>query len=176
MDFTRSSVLTPEVSLSLIHIFKYLVLQYMDTSQLIPFITESGAAHVFDYNPSELTPSHLPGELTTDANGQPVGSPTTRINRARWFARNLPFVCTPHSIHEIHQIQHILMKMQMKQRGAPIPWADIMEAASFEDVKRPTGSTIQERFFSDCLLYTSQDFLRRLRLGGPVYRGTPRAG
>jgi hypothetical protein len=128
---------------------KYLVLQYMDTSQLIPFITESGAARVFDYNPSELTPSHLPGERTVDANNQPVGSPTSRINRARWFARNLPFVCTPHSIHEIHQIQHILMKMQMKQRGAPIPWADIMEAASFEDVKRPTGSTIQERFFSE---------------------------
>lgn len=128
---------------------KYLVLQYMDTAELIPYITEAGATRVFDYNPSDLVPSHLPGEGTVDINQQPVGSPTSRINRARWFAKNLPFIITPHSIHEIHQIQYILMKMQMKQRGAPIAWSDIMEAANFEDVKRATGSTVQERFYSE---------------------------
>lgn len=128
---------------------KYLVLQYMDTSELIPYITESGVGQVFDYDPSSLVPSHLPGEDTQDANGASVGSPTSRINRARWFAKNLPFAITPHSIHEIHQMQHILMLMQDRQRGAPIAWSDILEAQGVPDVKRAEGSSTQERFYSE---------------------------
>lgn len=125
---------------------KYLVMQYMDTSQLIPYIVESGMEGAFDYDPSSLVPSHLPGEDPHDASGQPVGSPSSRIQRARWMADNMPYASVPYSLHEIHQMSYILVLMQDKQRGAPIAWSDIMEAQNIPDVKRSKGSTTQERF------------------------------
>ncbi len=127
---------------------KYLVLQYMDTSRLIPYITEAGVETVFDYDPSTLIPSHLPGESPGDAE-HPVGSPTPRVQRARWFAQNLTFTLTPHSIHELHQMSYRLMLLQMKQRGLPIANCDIMEANDIPDVERATGSTTQERFWDE---------------------------
>ncbi len=127
---------------------KYLVLQYMDTSRLIPYITEAGVETVFDYDPSTLIPSHLPGESPGDAE-HPIGSPTPRVQRARWFAQNLTFTLTPHSIHELHQMSYRLMLLQMKQRGLPIANCDIMEANDIPDVERATGSTTQERFWDE---------------------------
>jgi hypothetical protein len=127
---------------------KYLILQYMDTSRLIPYITEAGVETVFDYDPSSLIPSHMPGE--DPGNGEhPVPSPTTRVQRARWFAQNLPFTMTPHSAHELHQMSYRLMLLQMKQRGAPVPWCDVMEANDVPDTQRATGSTSQERFWDE---------------------------
>jgi len=128
---------------------KFLILQYMDTSRLIPFITESGLNEVFDYDPSTLVPSHLPGEDPHDAQGNPVGSPSTRIQRARWMAQNMVFTLTPHSIHELHQMSYRLMLMQLRQRGYPIAACDVLEANDVPDVRRATGSTTQERFYSE---------------------------
>lgn len=128
---------------------KYLVLQYMDTRRLIPYITEANVPQIFDYDPSTLVPSHMPGESVTDANGEPLPSPTTRVQRARWFAQNLPFTMTPHSIHELHQMSYRLMLMQLRQRGFKIAECDILEANDIPDVKRATGSTTQERFHAE---------------------------
>lgn len=128
---------------------KYLILQYMDTARLIPYTTEAGAETVFDYDPSSIVPSHLPGEATVDEQGQPKASPSSRVERARYFVDNLPFVLTPHSIHEIHQISYRLMLLQMKQRGFKIAESDIMEANDIPDVKRSKGSTTQERYWSE---------------------------
>jgi hypothetical protein len=128
---------------------KYLVCQYMDTSRMIPYITEAGLESVFDYDPANLIPSHLPGEPVQDANGQALASPTQRVERARWVAESIQFVQTPHSIHEIHQMSYRLMLMQMKQRGFHIAECDIMEANDIPDVERAYGSTTQERFWSE---------------------------
>jgi hypothetical protein len=128
---------------------KYLVLQYMDTSRLIPYINEAGAEAVLDYDPATLVPSHMPGEDVASTDGSPLGSPTPRIQRARWFAQNLPFTLTPHSIHELHQMTYRLMLMQLRQRGAPIAWGDILEANDVPDVKRAPGNTTQDRFWAE---------------------------
>jgi hypothetical protein len=128
---------------------KFLVLQYMDTGRLIPYINEAGISEVFDYNPSSLVPSHLPGESPLTPDGAKVDSPTPRIQRARWFAQNLQFTLTPHSIHEIHQMTYRLMLLQMRQRGFHIAECDILEANDIPDVKRATGSTTQERFWDE---------------------------
>jgi len=122
---------------------KYLVLQYMDTSRLIPYITEANVPQVLDYDPSTLVPSHMPGEDPKE------GSPTQRVQRARWFAQNLTFTLTPHSIHELHQMSYRLMLMQLRQRGYPIAACDILEANDVPDVKRATGNTTQERFMDE---------------------------
>ena len=128
---------------------KWLMLQYMDTGRIIAFNDDSGKSVIFDYNPSDLVPSHLPGEKTMDATGQPLESPTPRTQRARWFADQLPFTLTPHSIHEIHQMNYRLMLLQMKQRGFSIAECDIFEANDIPDVERAEGSTTQERFWNE---------------------------
>lgn len=129
---------------------KYLILQYMDTARLIPYTTEAGAESVFDYNPSSLVPSHLAGEPTVDPDThQAIKSPTSTVDRARKFADNLVFTLTPHSIHEIHQMSYRLMLMQLKQRGYDIAECDILEANDVPEVRRATGSTTQERAYSE---------------------------
>lgn len=128
---------------------KYRVLQYMDTARMIPYINEANIPEVFDYDPSSLVPSHLPGEGTVDAMQQPLASPTSRIQRARWWAEKLPFTLTAHSIHEIHQMTYRLSLMQLKQRGAPIAWSDILEACDVPDVRRVTGNTTQDRYYEE---------------------------
>lgn len=130
---------------------KYLVCQFMDTSRLIPYIQEAQLeASVFDYDPATLIPSHLPGEMTEDPTTKAqIPSPTQRVQRARWWADNLVFTLTPHSIHEIHQMTYRLMLMQMKQRGIKIADSDILEANDVADVKRPAGVTTQERFYNE---------------------------
>ena len=130
---------------------KYLILQNFDTGRLIPYINEAGINEVFDYNPSDLIPSHLPGENPETPDGKFVESPTPRIKRAKWFAKNLPFTLQPHSIHEIHQMTYRLMLLQFRQRGAPIAWCDIFEANDIQDVKRALGSTTQDRFYDEQL-------------------------
>jgi hypothetical protein len=139
---------------SLANQIKYLVCQYMDTSRLIPYINAAGLESVFDYDPSTLIPSHLPGEpvdkLSPDGKSKIlVGSPTQRVQRARWFAESMVFTLTPHSIHEIHQMSYRLMLLQMKQRGMHIAECDILEANDVPDVERATGSTTQERFWNE---------------------------
>lgn len=129
---------------------KYLILQYMDTSRLIPYIDEAGMESVFDYNPSTLVPSHISGEVTHDpSTSEPIQSPTPRVQRARWWADNLVFTLTPHSIHEIHQMTYRLMLLQMKQRGMHIAECDIMEANDIPDVERAPGVTTQERYYNE---------------------------
>jgi hypothetical protein len=127
------------------------VFQYMDTGRLIPYINEAGVHQVFDYNPSSLVPSHLPGENPTGPGGEAIASPTPRIQRARWFAHNLTFAMTPHSIHEIHQMTYRLMLLQLRQRGFHVAECDILEANDIPDVKRAKGSTTQERFYDEAL-------------------------
>ena len=142
-DMSRSM----EMSVSaLANQVKYLTLQYMDTSELIAYVNDANLPKIFDYDPSSLVPSHLPGEPVDDAQGRPVGSPTSRVQRARWFAQNLQFTIVPHSIHELHQMEYKLMLIQLKQRGAPIPWCDIFEACNLPDTKRQPGNTAQDRF------------------------------
>lgn len=131
------------------HQTKYLILQYMDTARLIPYITEAKAETVFDYDPSTLIPSHLPGQPAVDAANNPLPSPTSRVERARWFADSLEFVLTPHSIHEIQQMTYRLMLMQLRQRGYHIAESDVLEANDVPEVKRSPGATTQARFWAE---------------------------
>lgn len=129
---------------------KWLMCQYCDTSHLLPYINEAQLEGVFDYDPSSLIPSHLPGEPTEDPTTKAaIPSPTERVKRARWWAENTVFTLTPHSIHEIHQMTYRLMLMQMKQRGLKIADCDILEANDVPDVKRAPGVTTQDRFWAE---------------------------
>lgn len=129
---------------------KYLVPQYLDTQRLIPYIDQAGKESVFDYNPDEIIPSHLPSDSDDkDSEGRRLKSPTQRVERARWWCDNLVFTLQPHSIHEIHQMSYRLMLMQMKQRGTKIADCDIMEANDVPDVHIVEGTSTQDRYWNE---------------------------
>lgn len=156
---------------------KYLIFQYMDTGRLIAYIDDANVPQIFDYNPSSLIPSHMPGETVQDpVTNQPVGSPTSQVQRARWFVENITETLTPHSIHEIHQMNYRLMLMQMKQRGYHIAECDVLEANDIPDVKRATGSTTQERFWDEKFSELEQMLKLKEKAGGLVDIGALMGG
>lgn len=130
---------------------KYLILEYMDTARLMQYVGEDGVSReIFDYDPRTLVPSHLPAEIPTDGADMPQNSSYTKLERARWFADNLRFFLLPHSIHEITQMTHRLMLLQMRQRGAPIDWRTIAEACDVPNFgTKPEGNTAYERYWNE---------------------------
>jgi hypothetical protein len=143
-----------ERSLSRIGVqLKFLILQYFDTSRVMQYIGEDGVSQeIFDYDPVNLVPSHMPGERTTTGPGEERAVPSqySRIQRARWFAENLRFFIMPHSVHEITQMTYRLMLLQMRQRGLPIDSKTIMEACDVGNFgNHPEGNTIWERYWNE---------------------------
>ncbi len=125
----------------------WLILQYMPTSRLMQYVGLDGMTpQVFDYKPDSIIPSHMPGEVIHDANEQMVPSKFSVQERARWFGENIQFYLMPHSVHEITQMTYRLMLLQLRQRGAPISWATIMQSCEVPNVKEPEGNTEQEKF------------------------------
>ena len=129
---------------------KYQILQYMDTRRIIQYVGEDGVSQeILDYDPNSLVPSHLPGEAVHDTAERPMASQYSMLQRARWFAENLRFIIMPHSLHEITQMSHRLMLLQLKRAGAPVDWGTIFEAVNIPDNKMAKGSSVQERFWNE---------------------------
>src|SRR4029077_13470534 len=55
----------------------------------------------------------------------------------------------PHSFHEITQMNYRLLLLQLRQRGAPIAWATVMESCDVPNVTKPEGSSVQEQFYAE---------------------------
>lgn len=125
---------------------KWLVLQYMTTHELLQYVGEDGVTQeIFDYDPSSLVPSHLPGEESTDANQSVRPSQYSSLQRARWFAGNLKFFLMPHSVHEITQMTHRLMLLQMRKAGMPISNQAIFEACDVGNAKEISRQFYEEQ-------------------------------
>ena len=124
----------------------WLILQYMPTSRVMQYVGLDGMTpEVFDYRPDSIVPSHMPGEIKHDANQVMIPSKYSIQQRARWFGENVHFYLMPHSVHEITQMTYRLMLLQLKQRGAPISWATIMQSCEIPNVAEPSGNTEQEK-------------------------------
>ncbi len=124
---------------------KYLVLQYLDTARLMQYVGEDGITQeIFDYDPSSLVPAHMPGERVHDENERPVSSIYPRNRRARWFADNLKFFLLPHSVHEITQMTHRLLLLQLRKAGLPIDSQTIFEACDLGNVQE-----MKRRYFEE---------------------------
>jgi hypothetical protein len=55
----------------------------------------------------------------------------------------------PHSVHEITQMTHRLMLIQLRQRNYPVSAATVMEACEVQDVVRPEGNSEQDRYWAE---------------------------
>lgn len=120
---------------------KYLICQYYTTTRLMQWVGPDGISReIFDYDPTSLIPSHLPGEDVNSA------SPVDKIRRARVFADNLQFFILPNSLHELQQMQMKLLLIQLRKAGIFIDSKTIAEACSVPNYGNIPGNTVLERY------------------------------
>lgn len=116
--------------------FKFMVIQYKTTPQLIQVLGESLITpENYDYQPGNLIPSHLPGE------NKQRDSVFSKQQRIRWAANHIKFIILPGTMHQIVQTSQKLLFLQLWKMGYPIdPWT-LGEVLSLGDVgKVPSGA------------------------------------
>ena len=120
---------------------KYLICQYYTAARVMQWVGADGVApQIFDYDPSSLVPSHLPGEDPQ----QP--SPTDKIRRARIFADNLRFFILPNSLHEMTQMSLKLALIQLRKAGIMIDSQTIAEAFNVPNYGVIDGNSVLDRW------------------------------
>jgi hypothetical protein len=130
----------------LARIFLGLVVQYMPVGVLADYVgVDAIAPATFDYKPYSIIPSHLEGEQTTDAAGNPVESGVTESERAKNFLRNIRVSVTPHSMHYIAQAQKKLNLLALLGKGVPIDPETLANEFDLSNWGSIEGSTIKEK-------------------------------
>jgi hypothetical protein len=120
---------------------KYLIMQYYTTPRIMQIVGPTGVTpEVFDYDPTRIIPSHMPGESPDSP------SASTAAQRARTFADNLRFMILPGTLHEMTQMVMKLGLIQLKKAGVIIDSQTIAEAWQIPNWGSIEGSTVIERY------------------------------
>jgi len=128
---------------------KFLILQYMTTGRIMQIVgAEAIAPQVFDYAPDMVIPSHMPGEQTIDAEGNPVESNVDSFTRAKNFAKNIRYFITPHSLHYIAQNKFKLNLLAAQGKGVVIDPQTMAQAFEIPNWGSIEGSTVKEKVFN----------------------------
>jgi hypothetical protein len=128
---------------------KFLILQWFNVSRIMEYVgPDNIAREVFDFNPDELVPSHLPDELV---NGMFPNMPSQydQLTRARWFARQIRLVSVPSTLLRITQMQEQLKYLQLKRGNAPISWSTVMKKLDVQNYGEVPGNTEHEKWFNE---------------------------
>jgi hypothetical protein len=142
---------------------KFLILQWFDTRRIMEYVgPESMAPEIFDYNPDTLVPSHMPDEMF---NGFFPDSPSmyTKLDRARWFARNIRLTSVPNTLLKITQMQRQLLLLQLKKGGAPISWSLVMKNMDIQNFGEAQGTTEFQKWFNEELEMTKLKILAQAK-------------
>ena len=128
---------------------KYLIPQWFDANRIIEYIgPDNIAKEMFDFNPDDMVPSHLPDEFI---NGEypEKESMYDKLTRAKFFVRKLRLVSVPSTLLKITAMQRQLLMLQLKARGAPIGWCDVFEVLDIQNYGQVPGNTVRERWFNE---------------------------
>jgi hypothetical protein len=123
---------------------KFLILQWFDVRRIMEYVgPENVAPEVFDYNPDDLVPSHMPNEMVS-GNFPEGGSRYSQLERARWFARNIRLISVPSTLLKITQMQRQLMMLQLKRGGAPISWLTVFQNMDIANPEKEIENSFKE--------------------------------
>lgn len=128
---------------------KYLILQWFNVQRTMEYVGPKAIDPIiFDFNPDELVPSHMPDELLsgTFPNTQ---SMYTQLQRARWFVRNIRLQSVPNTLLRITQMQRQLQMLTLKRQGAPLPWSFVLTQMEIPNWGTSEGNTLKEQYFSE---------------------------
>jgi hypothetical protein len=126
------------------HRLKFLILQWFNTRRIMEYIgPEDIAPEVFDFNPDDLVPSHMPDEMV---GGTFPENPSmyTQLDRARWFSRNIRLTSVPSTLLKITQMQRQLMMLQLKRGGAPISWLTVFKNMDIANPEKEIEDSFKE--------------------------------
>jgi hypothetical protein len=123
---------------------KFLILQWFNVRRIMEYVGPEGVApEIFDYNPDELVPSHLPDEMV-EGNYPTESSIYPQLERARWFARNIRLISVPSTLLKITQMQRQLMMLQLKRGGAPISWLTVFRNMDITNPEKEIEDSFKE--------------------------------
>ena len=128
---------------------KVLIPQWFDAGRLIEYVgPDNIAKEMFDFNPDDMVPSHLPDELFT---GQFPTTPSMydRLTRAKFFVKKLRLVSVPNTLLRITAMQRQMMMLQLKRSGAPLSWSTVMKTIDIANWGDSPGVTEKEKFFNE---------------------------
>ena len=109
---------------------RWLNFQFRTKKQLLHILGANGVTEeVYDYDPGNLVPSHLPDE---DPDKGP--SRASAVQRAREHAGNFFYHIVANSMARLHQMSQKLILLQLQKTGFPLdPWtlAELFEVDNF---------------------------------------------
>ncbi len=124
---------------------KYLILQWFDTKRVMEYVgPDKMAPEIFDYNPNDIIPSHLPDELVENQFPE-TESKYTQLERARWFARQIRLISVPSTLLKITQMQQQLLMLQLKKGQAPISWLTVFRAMDIPHPEEEIENSYKEQ-------------------------------
>ncbi len=124
-------------------ITKYNIFQWYTTRDLMTYVGPDGITPVtFDFDPSKLYPSHMPGEDTDSA------SAFSARERAKNFAQNLKLTLTPNTLHAVTQTAQKLLYLQLWRSGFPMSPVTVAKALDLENFGTIEGNTQLEQFYN----------------------------
>jgi hypothetical protein len=124
---------------------KYLIPQWFDTQRLIEYVGPDGIApEMFDYNPDDMVPSHMPDELVNGIYPK-TDSMYDRLTRAKWFCKKLRLVSVPSTLIRITQMQEQLKYLQLKRGQAPISWLTVFKKMDINNPEQEIEQSFAEQ-------------------------------
>jgi hypothetical protein len=132
---------------------KYLIPQWFDAARLIEYVgPDHIAKEMFDYNPDDMVPSHLPDELLSKTvnnrivNGIIPDKPSMydRLTRAKFFVRKLRLISVPSTLLKITAMQQQLLYLQLKRGGAPLSWLTVFTKLDLADPQGEIDKSFKE--------------------------------
>ena len=134
---------------------KYLIVQYFGADRLMSYIDPKDfSVEMFDYNPNDLVPSHLPDELI-NGNFPDHSSYYDQMTRARWFVKQIRLLPTFGTLIKVTQMQEQLKFLTLKRTpDCPISWDTV-----FRKLNIPNPEEEKEKFFKEQLELTKMKIL-----------------
>lgn len=166
---------------------KFLIPQWFDTSRIMEYVGPEGISReVFDYDPNNIVPSHMPDEQNPDGSFPTTESRYDALTRARYFAKQIRLVSVPSTLLKITQMQEQLKYLQLKRGQAPISWLTVFKKMDVENPEQEIERSFQEEAkLAKLKILTQVDIMQMLKQmgidpsilgGGEGGGGNPKGG
>ena len=123
---------------------KFLIPQWFDTQRLIEYVgPDHIAREIFDYNPDDMVPSHLPDELVDGLYPQNP-SMYDKVTRAKWLVKKLRLMSVPSMLLKLTAQAEQLKFLQLKRGQAPISWETVFTKLDIANPKEEIEKNTKE--------------------------------
>ena len=125
---------------------KFLIPQWFDTCRLIEYVGEDSIAReIFDYNPDDMVPSHLPDEFV-NGNYPETPSMYDKLTRAKWLVKKLRLISVPSMLLKITAAQEQLKYLQLKRTpDCPLSWETTLTKLDVANPKEEMDKYFKEQ-------------------------------